>query len=72
MIKLRNIDKYIDSRFKETDIHPQGIDIDVQQELSVPSWAQQVRQSQTLANIIDALDEPSAGSITSSMSPCIR
>ena len=60
MIRLKNIDKYIDSRFQRTFIL-KGIDLEVRQgeflTITGPSGA----GKSTLMNIIGMLDEPSAG-----------
>jgi len=60
MIKLQNVDKYIDSRFQRTFIL-KGIDLEVRQgeflTLVGPSGA----GKSSLMNIIGMLDEPSAG-----------
>lgn len=60
MIILKNIDKYIDSRFQRTFIL-KGIDLEVRQgeflTITGPSGA----GKSTLMNIIGMLDEPSAG-----------
>jgi ABC-type lipoprotein export system ATPase subunit len=60
MIKLRNIDKYIDSRFQRTFIL-KGIDIDIQQGEFVTIMGPSGSGKSTLMNIIGMLDEPSAG-----------
>lgn len=60
MIILKNIDKYIDSRFQRTFIL-KGVDLEVKQgeflTITGPSGA----GKSTLMNIIGMLDEPSAG-----------
>jgi len=60
MIQLKNIDKYIDSRFQRTFIL-KGVDLEVKQgeflTITGPSGA----GKSTLMNIIGMLDEPSAG-----------
>src|ERR1041384_1755309 len=60
MIKLRNVDKYIDSRFQRTFIL-KSIDMDVQQGEFVTIMGPSGSGKSTLMNIIGMLDEPSAG-----------
>ena len=60
MIKLRNVDKYIDSRFQRTFIL-KGIDMDIQQGEFVTIMGPSGSGKSTLMNIIGMLDEPSAG-----------
>ena len=60
MIKLRNLDKYIDSRFQRTFIL-KGIDMDIQQGEFVTIMGPSGSGKSTLMNIIGMLDEPSAG-----------
>ncbi len=60
MIKLKNIDKYIDSRFQRTFIL-KGIDLEVQQGEFLTIMGPSGAGKSSLMNIIGMLDEPSAG-----------
>jgi ABC-type lipoprotein export system ATPase subunit len=60
MIKLQDIDKYIDSRFQRTFIL-KGIDLEVQQGEFVTIMGPSGAGKSSLMNIIGMLDEPSAG-----------
>ena len=60
MIKLIDIDKYIDSRFQRTFIL-KGIDLDVQQGEFLTIMGPSGAGKSSLMNIIGMLDEPSAG-----------
>ncbi len=60
MIKLHNIDKYIDSRFQRTFIL-KGIDLEVKQGEFVTIMGPSGAGKSSLMNIIGMLDEPSAG-----------
>lgn len=60
MIKLRDIDKYIDSRFQRTFIL-KGIDLDVDQGEFLTIMGPSGAGKSTIMNIIGMLDEPSAG-----------
>ncbi len=60
MIKLVDIDKYIDSRFQRTFIL-KGIDLEVQQGEFVTLMGPSGAGKSSLMNIIGMLDEPSAG-----------
>ncbi len=60
MIKLQNIDKYIDSRFQRTFIL-KGIDLEVQQGEFLTLMGPSGAGKSSLMNIIGMLDEPSAG-----------
>jgi ABC-type lipoprotein export system ATPase subunit len=60
MIKIQNIDKFIDSRFQRTFIL-KGIDLEVQQGEFLTLMGPSGAGKSTLMNIIGMLDEPSAG-----------
>jgi ABC-type lipoprotein export system ATPase subunit len=60
MIILKNIDKYIDSRFQRTFIL-KGIDLEVKQGEFLTIMGPSGAGKSTLMNIIGMLDEPSAG-----------
>ncbi|QOI97714.1 MAG: ABC transporter ATP-binding protein [Flammeovirgaceae bacterium] len=60
MIQLRDIDKYVDSRFQRTFIL-KGIDLTIQQGEFVTIMGPSGAGKSTLMNIIGMLDEPSAG-----------
>jgi putative ABC transport system ATP-binding protein len=60
MIVLKNIDKYIDSRFQRTFIL-KGIDLEVKQGEFVTIMGPSGSGKSTLMNIVGMLDEPSAG-----------
>src|SRR5260221_11938287 len=60
MIKFKDIDKYIDSRFQRTFIL-KGIDLEVQQGEFLTLMGPSGAGKSTLMNIIGMLDEPSAG-----------
>ncbi|HBK87679.1 MAG: ABC transporter ATP-binding protein [Cyclobacteriaceae bacterium] len=60
MIKLKNIDKFIDTRFQRTFIL-KSIDLEVQQGEFVTLMGPSGAGKSTLMNIIGMLDEPSAG-----------
>src|SRR5678809_1096842 len=60
MIKLKDIDKYIDSRFQRTFIL-KGIDLEVNQGEFLTIMGPSGAGKSTLMNIIGMLDEPSAG-----------
>lgn len=60
MIKLLDIDKYVDSRFQRTFIL-KGIDLTIQQGEFVTIMGPSGAGKSTLMNIIGMLDEPSAG-----------
>jgi ABC-type lipoprotein export system ATPase subunit len=60
MIKLRDIDKYIDSKYQRTFIL-KGIDLDIQQGEFVTIMGPSGAGKSTLMNIIGMLDEPSQG-----------
>mgnify|MGYP001586534749 FL=1 len=60
MIKLQNVDKYIDTRFQRTFIL-KSIDLEVQQGEFVTLMGPSGAGKSSLMNIIGMLDEPSAG-----------
>lgn len=60
MIQLKNIDKYIDSRFQRTFIL-KGIDLEVKQGEFLTIMGPSGAGKSSLMNIIGMLDEPSAG-----------
>ncbi|MCA6075179.1 ABC transporter ATP-binding protein [Fulvivirga sedimenti] len=60
MIKLRDLDKYVDSKYQRTFIL-KGIDLDIQQGEFVTIMGPSGAGKSTLMNIIGMLDEPSAG-----------
>jgi putative ABC transport system ATP-binding protein len=60
MIKLKNIDKYIDSRFQRTFIL-KSVDLEVNQGEFLTIMGPSGAGKSTLMNIIGMLDEPSAG-----------
>jgi ABC-type lipoprotein export system ATPase subunit len=60
MIKLKNIDKFIDTRFQRTFIL-KSIDLEVQQGEFVTLMGPSGAGKSTLMNIIGMLDEPSTG-----------
>jgi len=60
MIQLKNIDKYIDSRFQRTFIL-KGIDLQVKQGEFLTLMGPSGAGKSSLMNIIGMLDEPSAG-----------
>lgn len=60
MIKLQDIDKYVDSRFQRTFVL-KGINLDVKQGEFLTIMGPSGAGKSTLMNIIGMLDEPSAG-----------
>ncbi|MDX1637225.1 MAG: ABC transporter ATP-binding protein [Balneolaceae bacterium] len=60
MIKLRNLDKYIDKRFNRTFIL-KGIDLDIEEGEFVTVMGPSGAGKTTLLNILGFLDEPSGG-----------
>src|SRR5579864_3303758 len=60
MIKLKDIDKYIDSRFQRTFIL-KGIDLEVKQGEFLTIMGPSGAGKSSIMNIIGMLDEPSAG-----------
>ncbi len=60
MIKLRDLDKYVDSKYQRTFIL-KGIDLDIQQGEFVTIMGPSGAGKSTLMNIIGMLDEASAG-----------
>jgi ABC-type lipoprotein export system ATPase subunit len=60
MIKLKNIDKYIDTRFQRTFIL-KGVDLEVNQGEFLTIMGPSGAGKSSLMNIIGMLDEPSAG-----------
>lgn len=60
MIKLRNIDKYIDKRFQRTFIL-KGIDLDIEEGEFITVMGPSGAGKSTLLNILGFLDDPSEG-----------
>ena len=60
MIQLKNIDKYIDSRFQRTFIL-KGVELEVKQGEFLTIMGPSGAGKSSLMNIIGMLDEPSAG-----------
>lgn len=60
MIKLRDIDKYVDSRFQRTFIL-KGVNLDIEQGEFLTIMGPSGAGKSSLMNIIGLLDEPSAG-----------
>ena len=60
MIKLRDIDKFVDSKYQRTFIL-KGIDLDIEQGEFVTIMGPSGAGKSTLVNIIGMLDEPSQG-----------
>ncbi len=60
MIKLKDIDKYVDSRFQRTFVL-KGINLEIQQGEFVTIMGPSGAGKSSLMNIIGMLDEPSAG-----------
>ncbi len=60
MIKLRNIDKYIDKRFQRTFIL-KGVNLDIEEGEFITVMGPSGAGKSTLLNIIGFLDDPSEG-----------
>jgi len=60
MIKLRDLDKYVDSRFQRTFIL-KGIDLDVEEGEFLTIMGPSGAGKSTILNIIGLLDEASSG-----------